>query len=169
MHVCINGLFGQVGDFGLARRQSSGEVAEETRVLGTIGYLAPEYAETGKITDKADVYAFGVVLLELITGRKSIDYTRARNEVSLTDWVRISMLLYHLVTTVTALSQPSRCRLHSHKSSRIHPVFVLRMWIRCILAPISRRLVERCGKEVIIQSTLHYFRSTSGLWVESRG
>ena len=103
LHACNNGLFGQVGDFGLARRQSSGEVAEETRVLGTIGYLAPEYAETGKITDKADVYAFGVVLLELITGRKAIDYTRARNEVSLTDWVRTSMLLYHLVTTVTAL------------------------------------------------------------------
>lgn len=103
LHACINGLFGQVGDFGLARRQSSGEVAEETRVLGTIGYLAPEYAETGKITDKADVYAFGVVLLELITGRKAIDYTRARNEVSLTDWVRTGMLLYHLVTTVTAL------------------------------------------------------------------
>lgn len=79
----------QVGDFGLARRQSSGEEAEETRVLGTIGYLAPEYAETGQITDKADVYAFGVCLLELITGRKAIDYTRSRNQISLTEWVSI--------------------------------------------------------------------------------
>jgi serine/threonine protein kinase len=79
----------QVGDFGLARRQSSGEEAEETRVLGTIGYLAPEYAETGQITDKADVYAFGVCLLELITGRKAIDYTRSRNQISLIEWVSI--------------------------------------------------------------------------------
>lgn len=77
----------QVGEFGLARRQPIGDREEETRVLGTIGYLAPEYAETGKITDKADVYAFGVVLLELITGCKAIDYTRPRNQFLLTEWV----------------------------------------------------------------------------------
>lgn len=77
-----------VGDFGLARRQPSGDREEETRVLGTIGYLAPEYAETGKITDKADVYAFGVVLLELISGRKAIDYSRPRDQFFLTEWAR---------------------------------------------------------------------------------
>lgn len=77
-----------VGDFGLARRQTDGDLAEETRVLGTIGYLAPEYAETGQITDKADVYAFGVVLLELLTGRKSIEHSRPKHEVSLVEWAR---------------------------------------------------------------------------------
>jgi serine/threonine protein kinase len=77
-----------VGDFGLARRQFNGETAEETRVIGTFGYLAPEYAETGQITDKADVYAFGVVLLELITGRKAVDNSsNARGERCLTEWV----------------------------------------------------------------------------------
>lgn len=77
-----------VGDFGLARRQSSREKAEETQVIGTMGYLAPEYAETGQITDKADVYAFGVVLLELITGRKAINYNCNREQVYLTDWAQ---------------------------------------------------------------------------------
>ena len=79
--------YAQVGDFGLARRQPSGDEAEETRVLGTVGYLAPEYAETGQITDKADVYAFGVVLLELISGRKAIEHNRPKHQVSLTEWV----------------------------------------------------------------------------------
>jgi hypothetical protein len=78
-----------VGDFGLARRQFNGETAEETRVIGTFGYLAPEYAETGQITDKADVYAFGVVLLELITGCKAVDNSsNARGERCLTEWAR---------------------------------------------------------------------------------
>jgi serine/threonine protein kinase len=79
-----------VGDFGLARRQMHGDMAEETRVLGTLGYLAPEYAETGQITEKADVYAFGVVLLEIITGRKAVwpSQQGGKNGVLLTDWAR---------------------------------------------------------------------------------
>lgn len=106
----------QVGDFGLARRQSSGEEAEETRVLGTIGYLAPEYAETGQITDKADVYAFGVCLLELITGRKAIDYTRSRNQISLTEWVSIMnvsrFVLYDMFNRVRPdVVAPDPCRV----------------------------------------------------------
>lgn len=77
-----------VGDFGLARWQPDGDLAVETRVIGTFGYLAPEYAQSGQITEKADVYSFGVVLIELFTGRKAVDINRPRGEQCLTEWAR---------------------------------------------------------------------------------
>ncbi|KAF2286656.1 hypothetical protein GH714_023257 [Hevea brasiliensis] len=66
----------QVADFGLARLNDTSQTHVSTRVMGTFGYLAPEYASSGKLTDRSDVYSFGVVLLELITGRKPVDPTQ---------------------------------------------------------------------------------------------
>ncbi|OAY78928.1 Serine/threonine-protein kinase PBS1 [Ananas comosus] len=57
-------------------------------VKGTFGYLAPEYFQHGKLSDKTDVYAFGVVLLELITGRKAIDQSRPQGDENLVLWVK---------------------------------------------------------------------------------
>lgn len=55
--------------------------------MGTFGYLAPEYASSGKLTDKSDVYSYGIMLLELITGHPPITTAGSRNE-SLVDWAR---------------------------------------------------------------------------------
>ncbi|KAK6148707.1 hypothetical protein DH2020_016232 [Rehmannia glutinosa] len=77
-----------VGDFGLARWQPDGETGVETRVIGTFGYLAPEYAQSGQITEKADAYSFGVVLVELVTGRKAVDLNRPKGQQCLTEWAR---------------------------------------------------------------------------------
>ena len=55
----------------------------------TFRYLAPEYASSGKLTEKSDVFSFGVMLLELITGRRPVDSTQSFTDDSLVDWVRI--------------------------------------------------------------------------------
>ena len=55
--------------------------------MGTYGYCAPEYAMTGKLTKTSDIYSFGVVLLELITGRRAIDTTKPTREQILVHWV----------------------------------------------------------------------------------
>ncbi|KAI3798555.1 hypothetical protein L1987_33832 [Smallanthus sonchifolius] len=78
---------GKVSDFGLAKIGSdklNGMIS--TRVLGTTGYLAPEYASTGKLTTKSDVYSYGVVLLELLTRRIPIDTNRPPGEHVLVSW-----------------------------------------------------------------------------------
>ncbi|XP_039067487.1 probable serine/threonine-protein kinase PBL23 [Hibiscus syriacus] len=78
-----------LGDFGLARTQHKGSDKSSetiTRVVGTLGYLAPEYAECGKVSTKTDVYSFGVVLLQLITGMKTTD--KRLGGKSLVGWAR---------------------------------------------------------------------------------
>lgn len=56
-------------------------------------YLAPEYAEYGNITDRADVYSFGILLLQLISGRKAIDSGSADGQKSVTEWVSLNTLI----------------------------------------------------------------------------
>ncbi|KAI4307636.1 hypothetical protein L6164_030804 [Bauhinia variegata] len=76
-------------DFGLATWTSAPSVPFLCKtVKGTFGYLAPEYFQHGKISDKTDVYAFGVVLLELITGRKPIEAKRPSGEENLVLWAK---------------------------------------------------------------------------------
>ncbi|XP_024984553.1 receptor-like kinase TMK4 isoform X2 [Cynara cardunculus var. scolymus] len=78
----------KVADFGLVKSAPDGKYSVETRLAGTFGYLAPEYAATGRVTTKVDVYAFGVVLMELITGRKALDETVPDDRSHLVTWFR---------------------------------------------------------------------------------
>lgn len=78
----------KVSDFGLVKLAPEGKYSVETRLAGTFGYLAPEYAVTGRITTKADVFSFGVVLMELITGRKALDENEPEESMHLVSWFR---------------------------------------------------------------------------------
>ncbi|KAJ6816595.1 putative serine/threonine-protein kinase PBL7 [Iris pallida] len=79
----------QLCDFGLATWTHGPSLPFLCKaVKGTFGYLSPEYFQHGKLSDKTDVYAFGVVLLELITGRKVIDQSRPQGDENLVLWAK---------------------------------------------------------------------------------
>ncbi|XP_073141927.1 serine/threonine-protein kinase PBS1-like [Henckelia pumila] len=83
------GFHPKLSDFGLARFGPDDDKSHvSTRVMGTRGYCAPEYAQTGKLTVKSDVYNFGVFLLELITGRRALEATEGDTMLTLVDWAR---------------------------------------------------------------------------------
>ncbi|XP_057846404.2 probable serine/threonine-protein kinase PBL7 [Cryptomeria japonica] len=77
-----------IGNFGSAKRLATDEVCRESRVWGAAGYVAPEYSERGILSVKADTYSYGVLLLELISGRKALDLSCSENQISLLEWAR---------------------------------------------------------------------------------
>jgi len=83
-----------VGDFGLAKLMDYKDTHVTTAVRGTIGHIAPEYLSTGKSSEKTDVFGYGIMLLELITGQRAFDLARLANDddVMLLDWVMNSRL-----------------------------------------------------------------------------
>ncbi|EOA19363.1 hypothetical protein CARUB_v10000410mg [Capsella rubella] len=76
-------LNGRVGDFGLARLCDHGSDPQTTRVVGTWGYLAPDHVRTGRATTATDVFAFGVLLLEVACGRRLIEIVNSSDETVL--------------------------------------------------------------------------------------
>ncbi|KAK7382815.1 hypothetical protein VNO80_01907 [Phaseolus coccineus] len=79
----------KLSDFGLAREGPvAGDTHVSTAVMGTYGYAAPDYIETGHLTAKSDVWSFGVVLYEMLTGRRSMERNRPKPEKKLLEWVK---------------------------------------------------------------------------------
>ncbi|KAE9595471.1 putative protein kinase RLK-Pelle-RLCK-V family [Lupinus albus] len=78
----------KVSDFGLVKLMCTDHSYVTTRVLGTFGYVAPEYASTGMLNEKSDVYSFGMLIMEIITGRSPVDYSRPKRQINLIGWLK---------------------------------------------------------------------------------
>ncbi|KAF7150364.1 hypothetical protein RHSIM_Rhsim02G0089700 [Rhododendron simsii] len=89
-NVLLDGdLNPKISDFGLAKLSEDENTHISTRIAGTIGYMAPEYALWGYLTDKADIYSFGVVALEIVAGKDNMKYRSNGNYVCLLDWALV--------------------------------------------------------------------------------
>ncbi|CAJ1948570.1 unnamed protein product [Sphenostylis stenocarpa] len=97
-NILIDGDFNaRLGDFGLARLYSHDQVSHTTSVAGTIGYIAPELTRTGKASTSSDVYAFGVLLLETVSGTRPVG---SSGKFFLVDWVLENCLLDQILEVV---------------------------------------------------------------------
>nr|GMD85754.1 probable receptor-like serine/threonine-protein kinase At4g34500 [Ipomoea batatas] len=81
----------KVSDFGLAKLLGPEKSYVTTRVMGTFGYVSPDYASTGMLNEGSDVYSFGVLLMEIVTGRSPVDYSRPPGKVRLVFPYQISI------------------------------------------------------------------------------
>ncbi|XP_011002767.1 PREDICTED: probable leucine-rich repeat receptor-like serine/threonine-protein kinase At3g14840 [Populus euphratica] len=79
----------KISDFGLAKLDEEENTHISTRVAGTLGYMAPEYAMRGHLTDKADVYSFGIVALEIVSGKSNTSHRTKEDTVYLLDWALV--------------------------------------------------------------------------------
>ncbi|KAJ6886420.1 L-type lectin-domain containing receptor kinase S.7 [Populus alba x Populus x berolinensis] len=88
-NIMLDGnLNARLGDFGLARLMEHDKSPASTLTAGTMGYLAPEYLHYGKATEKTDVFSYGVVILELVCGKRPIEREPVSQKmVNLVDWV----------------------------------------------------------------------------------
>ncbi|PIN17078.1 Serine/threonine protein kinase [Handroanthus impetiginosus] len=87
-NVLLDGeMNGRLGDFGLAKLYDHGSNPGTTRIVGTLGYLAPELSRTGRATTSSDVYAFGTLLLEVACGRRPIENKAGPEDLVLADYV----------------------------------------------------------------------------------
>ncbi|XAR59893.1 Non-specific serine/threonine protein kinase [Bertholletia excelsa] len=89
-NILLDGSYNaKISDFGLAKLGPSASQSHvTTRVMGTYGYAAPEYVATGHLYVKSDVYGFGVVLVEMLTGLRALDTTRPSGQHNLVDWIK---------------------------------------------------------------------------------
>ncbi|XP_059444768.1 cysteine-rich receptor-like protein kinase 1 [Corylus avellana] len=119
----------KIADFGLARGVSTDKSHVSTGVAGTLGYMAPEYLVRGQLTEKADVYGFGVLVMEIVSGRRSSVFTQGSSSVLLSVW------RHYKANKITQSVDPALNGIYSEKEASN----VLQIGLLCTQASVALR------------------------------
>ncbi|CAK9235747.1 unnamed protein product [Sphagnum troendelagicum] len=122
----------KIADFGLARLFPDMSTHISTiHIAGTMGYVAPEYASRGQLSEKVDVFSFGVLLLEIVSGRKNIELNLNEEQVYLLEWV---WKLYEEAKLLEIVDP--KMNTHNHEKDIIH---VINIGLLCVQSTSSKR------------------------------
>ncbi|GJR60713.1 cysteine-rich receptor-like protein kinase 2 [Tanacetum coccineum] len=123
----------KIADFGLARFQPEDQTHVSTKFAGTLGYTAPEYALHGILSDKVDTYSFGIVILEIISGRRSTDI---RSDRSTTDYLlEHAWKLFEKRIHIEFIDES----LNLNQHEREHVMKIIEIALLCTQSPVSNR------------------------------
>ncbi|KAL1814146.1 hypothetical protein ACET3Z_024211 [Daucus carota] len=137
-------LVPKISDFGLAKLYDDKKTHISTRVAGTIGYLAPEYAMRGHLTEKADVFGFGVVALEIVSGRSNSDSSLEDDKVYLLEWA----WQLHEDNRGLELVDPSLSTFNESEAKRVIDVALLCTQTSPNLRPPMSRVVAMLSGDI---------------------
>ncbi|KAL6873542.1 hypothetical protein ACP4OV_013624 [Aristida adscensionis] len=152
----------KLSDFGLAKHgPDGGESHVTTRVMGTYGYAAPEYVSTGHLYVKSDVYGFGVVLLEMLSGLRALDPSRSSEKVNLVNWAK------PLLADRRKLSQVMDSRLEGQYNSK-GALHAAQLTLKCLSGeprsrPSMKEVVEALEQIESMKSRTREPRNSSSL------
>ncbi|XP_027910141.1 probable LRR receptor-like serine/threonine-protein kinase At1g56140 [Vigna unguiculata] len=139
-----NELVPKISDFGLAKLYDDKMTHMSTRVAGTIGYLAPEYAMRGHLTEKADVFSFGIVALEIVSGRPNSYSSTEEEKVYLLEWA----WQLHESNRISDLVDPRLVEFDEEEVKRIVGIVLLCTQASPTLRPSMSRAVAMLSGDI---------------------
>ncbi|KAK7257064.1 hypothetical protein RIF29_30763 [Crotalaria pallida] len=143
-------LVPKISDFGLAKLYDDKKTHISTRVAGTIGYLAPEYALRGQLTEKADVFSFGVVALEVVSGRPNSDSSLEKEKIYL---LELAWNL-HERDCITELVDPRLSKFKEEEVKRMVGVALLCTQTAPSLRPSMSRVVAMLSGDIEVSTVI---------------
>ncbi|CAM6057671.1 unnamed protein product [Sphagnum tenellum] len=145
-----NNLNAKIADFGLARLFSDDQSQLFTQVAGTIGYMSPEYATLGQLSTKVDVYSFGILLLEIISGRKAI-LQNATTNMYLVEW---AWSLHKTNMLISLVDQKLQYTVVESEMRRVINVALLCVQVETTKRPIMSEVLSMIQGEMDLPNIL---------------